>query len=105
MNKLKSILFPIILAIILVSGAQYVSAWVGPSSNPPNENVPAPINVGSVAQVKTGSLGVGGLAVFGDSIFSGDVRITDGTQGVNKVFTSDALGNGTWQALPANCLN
>ena len=105
MNKLKSILFPIVLAIILVSGAQYVSAWVGPTIAPPSGNVSTPINIGPITQTKAGSLGVGGLAVFGSSIFSGGVKIIDGSQGVNKVFTSDAQGNGTWQPIPANCLN
>jgi hypothetical protein len=29
------------------------------------------------------------------------LRIVDGNQGANKVLTSDANGNATWQALPA----
>jgi len=46
-----------------------------------------------------------GTAEFNDSaMFNANVRInghliiSDGTQGTNKVFTSDASGNGTWQA-------
>ena len=30
----------------------------------------------------------------------GKVKILDGTEGLNKVFTSDATGVGSWQALP-----
>ncbi len=106
MNKIKNIIYPITLALVLITGAQYAFAWTAPRTGiiPPNENVKAPINTGSITQAKTGSLGVGGLAVFGSSIFSGGVKITDGTQGANKVFTSDAQGNGTWQPIPANCI-
>jgi hypothetical protein len=35
-----------------------VFAWTEPSQNPPQGNVPAPINVGSADQVKSGKLGV-----------------------------------------------
>ena len=48
-----------------------VSAWTGPSSTAPNGNVSAPLNVGSTAQVKNGSLGVNSLAIYGDAILAG----------------------------------
>lgn len=35
-----------------------VVAWVGPSGNPPDSNIAAPINTGGEAQYKTGGLGV-----------------------------------------------
>jgi len=35
-----------------------VVAWFGPSGNPPDGNIAAPINAGSEAQYKTGGLGV-----------------------------------------------
>ena len=35
-----------------------VAAWDGPSGNPPDSNIAAPINAGSEAQYKTGGLGV-----------------------------------------------
>jgi hypothetical protein len=38
-----------------------VFAWVEPGANPPQGNVPAPINVGDVVQTKTGRLGIGSL--------------------------------------------
>jgi hypothetical protein len=34
---------------------------------------------------------------------TGQVTITDGTQGAGKVFTSDANGGGSWQASGAGC--
>jgi hypothetical protein len=36
-----------------------VFAWVEPGANPPQGNVPAPINVGDIAQTKAGRLGIG----------------------------------------------
>ena len=48
-----------------------VTAWTGPTAAPPGNNVAAPINVGSVDQVKNGGLGVNALAVFGNSLFGG----------------------------------
>ena len=48
-----------------------VSAWTGPSQTAPAGNVNAPINVGSTAQIKNGSLGVNSLAVYGNTILSG----------------------------------
>lgn len=35
---------------------------------------------------------------FGGGTFNGVVKIADGTQASGRVFTSDASGNGTWQA-------
>jgi hypothetical protein len=32
---------------------------------------------------------------------TGQVSITDGTQGAGKIFTSDAVGGGSWQQVPA----
>ena len=48
-----------------------VAAWTDPTEPPPNGNVAAPINVGSIAQVKNGGLGVNTLTVFGNSLFGG----------------------------------
>ncbi|MDP2648469.1 MAG: hypothetical protein Q8P19_01060, partial [bacterium] len=59
----------ILMAIML--GASVISAWTGPTASPPNGNVPAPVNVGTTDQVKNASLGLNGLAVFGNAILSG----------------------------------
>lgn len=48
-----------------------VLAWSGPTSAPPNGNVAAPINVGTVDQVKNAGLAINTLAIFGDAILSG----------------------------------
>jgi len=56
MSILKQIAF-ILSALVLASIAGYLAfAWTEPTQAPPNGNVPAPINVGSVAQTKEGVL-------------------------------------------------
>ncbi|MFA5413429.1 MAG: hypothetical protein WC348_02725 [Patescibacteria group bacterium] len=60
-------LFFILLVLIIFSiasglGLRYAQAiaWTEPSALPPGDNVPAPINVGAGAQIKTGDLTIGG---------------------------------------------
>ena len=72
-----------------------VFAWVEPGANPPQGNVPAPINVGNVDQYKAGRLGVytngvdtgygltvgsaatpGGIKATGASYFEGTLQTT-----------------------------
>lgn len=43
----------------------YAFAWNPPTDNPPNANLPAPINTSSVEQTKTGNLNLGGLLRLG----------------------------------------
>lgn len=51
----------------------------------------------------TGNLGVGTAGTPTAKLeVNGTVKIADGTQGSNKVLTSDASGNASWQAPPAN---
>ena len=67
MKKLIShfTLFQATLFIVLFTTfAGAVIAWSGPSASAPNNNVDAPINVGSATQVKNGPLGVSSLAAY-----------------------------------------
>ena len=65
-------IFLILFALTLIATA--VSAWTPPPENPPSGNVPAPINVGTIDQVKSAGLGLNALAVFGNAILSGTNR-------------------------------
>jgi hypothetical protein len=65
----------IVLALVLSAGIALAQTWTGPTSTPPQGNVAAPINVGTVSQVKSGALGTGPLAVFGNSALYGNVSI------------------------------
>lgn len=59
------------LAVGLVFDACIAFAWTGPTASAPNNNVSAPINVGSTAQVKSGDLGVNNISAFGNALLSG----------------------------------
>lgn len=47
----------------------------------------------------TGFADLGETTVNGNAIIDGSVTITDGTQGVGRVLTSDANGNASWQNI------
>ncbi|HMA78064.1 MAG TPA: hypothetical protein VKP88_02890 [Candidatus Paceibacterota bacterium] len=66
-NTLKTII-PLALVCTVLVGYTYIDAqWVGPSTSPTGGNAPAPLNTGSDSQIKSGSLGVDALSVFGDA--------------------------------------
>ena len=54
---------------------------------------PAPINVGSVLQSRTGALNLSGVVQF-----LGGIIIADGTQDDGRILTSDAAGVAGWKA-------
>lgn len=58
-------LFLILIGVVVLSlasglGLRYALAWVEPGADPPDGNVPKPINVGADSQTKTGDLIIGG---------------------------------------------
>ncbi|OGI95757.1 hypothetical protein A2917_00365 [Candidatus Nomurabacteria bacterium RIFCSPLOWO2_01_FULL_42_17] len=114
------------LTLGLIIGASAISVmadWTNPPSSPPNENTPAPLNVGGIGQTKQASLWLKGLNDAGQTLANGlivengnvgigviapaaklDVsgqtktstfQMTTGA-GANKVLTSDASGNASW---------
>ena len=88
-----------------------VAAWSGPPSSPPNGNVAPPINVGATDQVKDGKIGVGGLVVFGNSLFGGSANsnaylnfgATSGSSGYgirdNNGLIEFKNSSSTWQSI------
>ena len=52
----------LLIAIALSIGVTYVYAWTGPTATAPGGNTPAPINVGTAAQTKSGKLTVAGFS-------------------------------------------
>ena len=38
--------------------------------------------------------------MLGDVLIDGTLTVQDGTQGIGKVFTSDSIGQGSWQEMP-----
>lgn len=102
-QKLKKYLIsflPVIVATLLIVSIAY--AWTEPSGDPPQNNVPAPVNVSDISQIKAGGLSLGSLIVNGGSDFNGDIIAkknvtvyqnaywaTQGQAGVGIGWTSD----------------
>lgn len=97
----------IILALILVAGVSYVSAystWTAPTATAPGNNTDTPLNVSNTGQIKVGGLtlntggATNGLVVDkGLTILKGGLQFPTGA-GAGKVLTSDASGNASWAA-------
>jgi hypothetical protein len=68
----KKIAQQIIFAALALGFVGAAGAWTGNSQVPPAGNTPAPVNVSTNAQSKDGTLGVGGLGVFGRGFVSND---------------------------------
>jgi hypothetical protein len=54
-------------------------------------------NNNRIVILNNGNVGINTGAPTATLHVNGNVRIADGTEGANKVFTSDASGNGSWQ--------
>jgi hypothetical protein len=103
---LKSVVAGIGVGVIFASFAAL--AWTGPTATPPNNNVAAPINVGTVDQIKDAGIGMDSLAVFGNAIIStvsGYLNFGE-TVGANGYGFRDNAGTmefknsgGTWASL------
>ena len=94
--------------------ASLVLAWTGPTSAPPNGNVSAPLNVGTVDQVKDAGLALNALAVFGNAIISTVSGYLNfgATSGSNGYGIRDNAGTmefknsgGSWNNLSNSVLN
>ena len=67
-------LFSLFVILMLSLGANYLlAAWSNPTSNPTGGNVDAPLNTGSTAQVKNGSLSVNDFTAYGTILSAGHV--------------------------------
>jgi hypothetical protein len=117
MSKILANLKIVVLAVIFAAGVSYISAWTGPGSGvtPPNNNVSAPLNVGSSTQTKTGGLVLNGgwtdslgnavqaatgLEVFGTSSFQGPVQINTGSPQPGYILTAqDTNGTVGWSSV------
>jgi len=60
----------------LALGMNYLyAAWTAPTAPPPGGNVSAPVNIGTTAQVKNGSLSVNAFSAFGSAYVQGNLGI------------------------------
>jgi hypothetical protein len=79
----KFILSAIAVLVMSLLAGYLIFAWTEPSQNPPGGNVPAPINVGSQEQIKSGTIGAYYFKVLGwDAVYGS----FDTGGGVNRPF-------------------
>ena len=94
---------PAIILSALVA-TTIVLAWTEPSQAPTVGNAPAPLNVSSASQYKSGALGIGGLLRgYSNAIFDGNVGIGTTAPGA-KLEVSEA-GDTTIRIKPASGAN
>lgn len=97
-KQIVSIVFSLIIGLVLSVGLSYVNAAFNlPTSTPPGGNLPVPVNVNPAAQIKNGSLFVGGTftaygsaRLYQDSFFKGTVF--GGASGTLAIGGTDSIG-------------
>lgn len=95
--RLPTLALGFLIGATVFIGASLVLAWTGPTSAPPSGNVAAPINTGSVDQIKSGGLGLDALAVFGNAILSGTNRYLNFGDGAGETGYGIRDNNGTME--------
>ena len=88
---MKKSIFIFIIVLVVIFTANYIvmAIWSEPAGSPPNNNVPAPINVGPMSQSKEGNLEVGSLTLGG----------------VTRSSWPDGIGGAAcnWEGTKCNC--
>jgi hypothetical protein len=87
----------IMVGLVLGLSLQFVRAWTEPTDVPPNGNVGAPINTGTIGQFKQGVLQVLGFTLYNNPDLNSDGIIDNDVTG--KVLTAqNAYGAAAWAA-------
>ena len=80
----------------------FILAWSPPTAPPPGDNVPAPLNVGSASQYKSGALGIGGVfRGYGNVYIGGNVGI--GTTNPSQKLDVNGYVKGTGLCIGDDC--
>jgi hypothetical protein len=108
MNRFATASFATGLVVGSIFFSVIASAWTTPTLPAPTVNATAPVNIGSAAQTKNGTLGVNGLAVFGNSLLQAGSYLgfgaTSGSAGYGIRDNAGAVefknSGGSWQSAP-----
>lgn len=76
---------------------EYATGWLTFMPNPANVAFALDNNGNAIMGLGTNKVGVGTTAPTEKLEVNGSIKITDGTQGVGKVLTSDVNGKATWK--------
>ena len=85
--------------LVLLLIGNYVFGWTTPTATPPSSNLPAPINVGSTEQTKTGNLIVEGVLRLGQFTTENAPSGTEGalyydtTENATKLYSNSEWGD------------
>lgn len=102
-----------IITIAVLAYAPVTHAWTAATSTAPAGNVPGPLSTSTIDQVKNGSIGVGGLAVFGNTLLQANTFLNWGaTVGSSGYGFRDNAGivevknsGGSWSSIRSTILN
>jgi len=92
--KLVSLVFGILVGCFVVGF--YILAWTEPTASPPAENVPLPLNVSNIGQVKEGGLIIHSSSSFLDPAQPYALLVPYGYVGIgttNPQYTLDVEGD------------
>ena len=102
-NKSLQTLKVLSLAIILALGIHFVSVeaagWSSPTAAPPGNNTAAPLNVGSVGQIKDGGLTLGSALTSNATVLNlanGKLLLRGATGSAGQVLKADPSGQAVW---------
>ena len=96
--------------LVLLLIGNYVFGWTTPTATPPSSNLPAPINVGSIEQTKTGNLIIEGVLRLGQFTTANAPSGADGalyfdtTDNTTKLYSNSEWGDlgGEWDGVVPN---
>jgi|GEM_PF-2109412 len=99
-SELRSLGKSLLLALVLSLGVSFAYAQFGPDPGTvaPNNNVPAPVNVGTEAQVKAGPLGVTAFTADSIQMNGQTLRLSGGSETSYGAATVRGSKNG-WSGL------
>ena len=106
-NKKPSLYLYSLPAIIISAflALSIVFAWTEPTTAPPGGNVASPVNIGDIAQIKSGPLQVNGFRNIGTTVLDGNVGIGTTSPGAKLDITSSTgrqLKTGGWADMSSS---
>ncbi len=85
---------------IITTGSNNIA--IGYNSDLVSPTASDQLSIGNWIYGTSGNIGIGTSTPTAKFEVAGTVKIVDGSQGINKVLTSDATGLASWQTVPAS---
>ena len=101
MSSDKTIFIAIGIMVICFSAVSISFAWTTPTSTPPGNNIPLPLNASASTQGKLGNLAIGLANPSTNLDVNGTIRIRGGSPAAGSVLISDGSGLAHWGTCSA----